>query len=83
MLGGHCVATYAQTGETIAQSFGESEFYGIEKAATMRLGMKRLLSDLGVQVKAQVNTDWGAANSKVSSRGAVRVRHIEVRELWV
>ena len=37
---------------------------------------------VGVDVEAQVNTDWGAAKSIVSRRGAVRVRHIEVRELW-
>ena len=35
MLGGHCVKTYSQTQETIALSSGESEFYGIVKAATM------------------------------------------------
>ena len=42
-----------------------------------------MLGDLGVEVKVQVNTDSSAAKSIASRRGAGRVRHIEVRELWV
>ena len=70
MLGGHCVKTYSQTQETIALSSGESEFYGIVKAATMGLGVKGLLDDLGVEVKVQVNADSSAAKSIASRRGA-------------
>ena len=83
MLGGLCVKTYSQTQETIALSSGESEFYGIVKAATKGLGMKGLLDGMGIEVKVQVNTDSSAAKSIASRNGAGRVRHIEVRELWV
>ena len=48
MLGSYCIKTYSQTQETIALSSGESEFYGIVKAATMGLGMKGLLEDIGI-----------------------------------
>ncbi len=44
--------------------------------------MKGLMADLGLEVGAQVNTDSSAARSIASKRGAGRVRHIEVRELW-
>ncbi len=40
MFESHCINTYNQTQETIAVSFGESEFYGIVKAATMGLGTR-------------------------------------------
>ena len=83
MFGRHCVKTYSQTQETIALSSGESEFYGIVKAASVGLGMKNLLKDLGVSVKVKVLTDSSAAKSIASRKGAGRVRHIEVRELWV
>ena len=83
MLGAHCIKTYSQTQETIALSSGESEFYGIVKAVAMGLGMKGLMADLGVEVGVQVSTDSRAAKSIASRRGAGRVRHIEVRELWV
>ena len=73
----------SQTQETIALSSGESGFYGILKATTVGLGMRCLLDDLGIEVKVQANTDSSAAKSIASRRGAGRVRHIEVRELWV
>ena len=69
--------------ETIELSSGESEFYGIVKAASVGLGMKSLLEDLGVSVKVRVNTDSSAAKSITCRKGVGRVRHIEVRELWV
>jgi hypothetical protein len=83
MLGEHCLKTYSQTQETIALSSGESEFYGIVKAASVGLGMRGLLKDLGVSVEVRVNTDSSAAKSISMRKGAGRVRHIEVRELWV
>ncbi len=42
MFGNHCIKTDSQTQETIALSSGESEFYGIVKAAAMSLGIKGL-----------------------------------------
>jgi hypothetical protein len=83
MFGSHCIKTYSQTQETIAVSSGESEFYGIVKAAAMGLGMRGLMEDLGMTVEIHVNTDSSAAKSITSRKGAGRVRHIEVRELWV
>ena len=83
MFGNHLIKTFSQTQETIALSSGELEFYGIVKAAAMGLGMQGLMEDLGVEVEVQVNTDSSAAKSITARKGAGRVRHIEVRELWV
>ena len=49
----------------------------------MGLGLKGLMEDLGVEVEAQVNTDSNAVKSMPARKCAGRVRHIEVRELWV
>ena len=49
----------------------------------MGLGMKGLMEDLGVLVEVQVSTDSSTAKSITARRAAGRVRHIEVRELWV
>ena len=57
MFGSHCIKTYSQTQETIALSSGESEFYGMVKAATMGIGIKSLMEDLGLHVEVQVHTD--------------------------
>ncbi len=79
MFGNHCIKTYSQTQETIALSSGESEFYGIARAAAMGLGRKCLMEHLGDGVEAQVYTDSSAATSLTARRGAGRVRRIEVR----
>jgi hypothetical protein len=49
----------------------------------MALGMKGSMEDLGVELGVQVNTDTSVAKSIASRRGTGRVRHIEVRELWL
>ena len=83
MLGSHCIKTYSQTQDTLSLSSGESEFYGIVKAATMGIGIKSLMGDLGLHVEVQGTTDPSAARSISSRRGAGRARHVEERELWV
>ena len=82
-LGRHCVKTYSLTQETIALSSGESEFYGIVKAATQGLGVRGLLLDMGLEMELRVNTDSSAAKSIASRRGCGKVRHLETRELWL
>ncbi len=72
MFGKQCIKTHSQTQETIALSIGESEFYGIAKAAAMGLGTKGLMEDLGVGVEAQANTDPSAAKSVIARRVAGR-----------
>ncbi len=47
MFGNHCIKTYSQTQETIALPSGESELYGIAKAAATGLGTTGLMEDLG------------------------------------
>ena len=79
MFRSHCIKTYSQTQETIALSSGESEFYGIAKAAAMGLGMKGLMVDFGVGVEVQVNTDSSAAKVIAARRGAGR-RELLVRD---
>ncbi len=56
--------------DTIELSSGESEFYGIVKAATMGVGIKSFFGDLFLEIEVQVNTDPTAARSISSRRGA-------------
>ncbi len=81
MFGSNCLKTYSQTQETIALSSRESEFHGIVKAATMGVGIKSLVAELGLEIVVQANTDSSAARSISSRRGAWPLRHVEVREL--
>ncbi len=83
MFGSQRLETDSQTQETIALSSGESELYGIVKAATMGIAIKSMFKDSGLEVEVQVNTDSSVAGSRSSRRCAGRARCVEVRELWV
>ncbi len=73
MIGSHCLKANSLTQETIALSFGQSEFYGIAKAATIGIGITSRFRGRGVEVEVEVNTDSSAARSISSRRGAGRV----------
>lgn len=46
------------------------------------MGMRGLFGDMGVSVEVRVSTDSSAAKSITMRKGAGRICHIEVRELW-
>ena len=64
-------------------SSGESEFYGEVKAASEGLGLQALARDWAVDVGVKVRCDSSSARAIASRRGLGRVRHIEVRYLWL
>ena len=83
MWGSSCVKTWSATQDNVALSSGEAEFYGIVKGGSQGLGMKSMLGDMGVIVKVMIRTDASAAKSMATKKVMGRVRHIEVRGMWV
>ena len=67
----------------VALSSGEAEYYGLVKAASQAMGVRNLMRDLGVEVGIEIRTDAAVAKSIAMRRGAGKVRHIEVNQLWV
>ena len=86
MMGQHCVRTWSSTQSAIALSSAEAEFYALVDAVLRAKWLLSVLSELGVakvSPVAQVLTDSAAAKSFVSRRGLGKMRHIELRELWL
>ena len=83
MFGGHALKTWSSTQGNIALSSGEAEYYGLVKGASVALGVRSMLGDMGVTVRVRVSTDASAAKGIASRRGLGKVRHIEVHQLWV
>ena len=83
MLGEHCVKTWSSTQPKIALSSGEAEYGGIVKASSEGMGVQSMLRDLGYDFTLQVNTDSSAAVGVSNRHGLGKVRHLDVRELWV
>ena len=85
-LGPHCVKTWSSTQSTPALSSCEAEYYALVDGATRVLGLQAAAKELGVVAEdaaVQASTDSSAAKSYASRRGSGRVRHVEVKQLWL
>ena len=85
MLGEHCLRTWSSTQGAIALSSAEAEFYALVDAVLRAKWALSVLSELGVPVSAVAEawTDSSAAKSFVSKRGLGKMRHLELRDLWL
>jgi hypothetical protein len=82
-LYGVAVKTWASTQSTLAQSSGEAEFNAAARAAAEGLGMKALMEDMGYEAEVIVHVDSTSAKSIASRAGLGKIRHMEVRLLWI
>ena len=80
---GGCIKTWSSTQSSLALSCAEAEYYAAVKAAAEGLGIQSLAQDLGVTMKVQLGLDSSAAKSMAGRLGVGRVRHIELRLLWL
>ena len=81
MHGQHCIKTWSSTQAIIALSSGEAEYYGVVKAASVALGARSMMKDLGHEVSIIVHTDAEAAKGIASRMGLGKTRHIDVHYL--
>ena len=86
LLGDHCIKTWSTTQSTIALSSCEAEYYALVDGAARTLGLQAAARELGIEVDevaVEAATDSSAAKSYASQRGAGRIRHVEVKQLWL
>ena len=83
MHGGHLLKTYSKTQANIALSSAEAEYYSMVKGTSVSLGVKAMMSDLGVNLKVRLNTDASAAKGISARRGLGKLRHLETSQLWL
>jgi len=83
MIGGHMIKCWSKTQNIIALSSGEAEYYGMVQGASIAMGIRSMLADMGVHMKIRLRTDATAAKGIASRRGLGKIRHIEVHQLWL
>ena len=86
MLGGHCVKTWSATQHAIALSSAEAELYAMVEGVTRAKGLVTLAQELGFSGLSSVlrlGTDSSAAKSFVCRRGLGKMRHLQIRDLWL
>ena len=83
-IGQHPLKAWSVTQATVALSSAEAELYAMSEGASRGLGTKTTLQELGVNLELVVIwTDSSAAKAHVSTRGLGRMRHLEVKDLWM
>jgi hypothetical protein len=85
MVGAHCVKTWSSTQAPIALSSAEAEYYAMVEAATRGAGLRSMLGELGIGLSGETElySDSSAARCFAARRGVGKMRHLEVRHLWL
>ena len=86
MLGEHCIKTWSATQHAIALSSAEAELYAMVEGVTRAKGLITLAKELGFTGLSNVlklGTDSSAAKSFVCRRGLGKMRHLQIRDLWL
>ena len=74
----------ASVGQSIhSQSSGEAEFYSAVSGVSAGLGVQYLLHFMGMMTTVEVQLDSSAARGVLWRSGVGRIRHLEVKTLWV
>ena len=85
-VGRHVVRTWSATQPTVATSSGEAELIAMAEGASRGLGLRTMMMELGFGPELQVvhmATDSSVAKSFVSTRGLGKMRHLDVKLLWL
>lgn len=85
MLGKHCVKTWSSIQGAVAFSSAEAEFYAMIEAVIRSKGLLSTMKEVGFRMadRVQLYTDSSAAKSFVSRRGLGKMKHLEIRDLWL
>ena len=82
MIGSHTVHHFSSTQATVALSSAEAELNSAVKCTSELLGLQQLMADLNLHLKAELGIDSSASKGILQRRGAGRVKHLEVKQLW-
>ena len=82
-LAGGTLKAWSNRQASVALSSGEAEYYASVKCAAELLGVRSLARDLGWEFGLRMLIDSTAAKAIASRLGTGKVRHLEVRFLWL
>ena len=84
MFGGCVIKSYCSQQAVRALSSGEAEYYAMVQAASVAIGVRSMLMDLGVtEGRIILKTDASAALGVAQRFGIGKIRHIEVNQVWL
>ena len=82
-LGGCTIITYSRTQGSPAMSSAEAEGYALGSGACEGLFICAVAEELGVKLKLALHSDSTATTSQHTKMGLCRMKHVELRFLFV
>jgi len=82
-VGGFMVAQWSRTQPITAMSSCEAELLALNEGAKETKLVQGLLGELHIDVPIRVYTDSSSARLMAYKRGPGRMKHIELRQLWL
>lgn len=83
MRGLHFIKSWSSTQKTVALSSGEAELTALVKCSCELIGITQLTADWDDIMEGEVYVDSTAAIGVVNRKGAGKLRHVRVGQLWV
>ena len=80
---GVLVSAWSRTQPVVALSTAEAELIAMTMAVQEGQFLQHLLTELNVETKIHVYSDSSAARAVVARRGCGRMKHLQVRDLWL
>ena len=86
MIGSHLIKCWSRTQDNVTLSSAEAELVALGKAAMETLGIRSMVADWEMAASSEVSTiyaDASAALGIAKRQGAGKLRHINVKTLWL
>ena len=86
MVGGHLIKSWSRTQDSVTLSSAEAELVALSKLAMEMLGVRSMASEwhmMDERAASQLFVDASAALSIAKRHGAGKMRHINVKTLWL
>ena len=83
VFGSHVARFWPSTQASLALSSGEAEYYGVVRAAGIRLCRQALFRDNGLEIPIRIWTDSSAAMGTSATQVLGKLRHLECHSLWL
>ena len=81
--GDHMLANWSRTQQVISLSSAEAELHGLTKCASEGLAAKNMGEECFINIPMRLLTDSSAAKGIILRNGVGKVKHLEVKCLWV
>ena len=83
MAGMHLLTQWSRTQHVISLSSAEAELHALCTCATEGLALRNICVEMGLEVYFELLTDSSAAKGIVMRQGAGKVKHLDIKSLWI